>query len=188
MFASLSADPQVRQDVTFLAVHPPAMSAVVGALRGRTGTATIIVSLAPKLSIRDLSGRLGGFERLARVIPNAASMVGAGFNPVSLSSMLSPMDRERLLSLLRVLGQAPEVPEADLEAYAVLTAMGPTYFWPQWQALREVARGIGLSDVAADAGLRRARVLSRWSLLACALRRLLAVARGSSQLVVESAA
>jgi pyrroline-5-carboxylate reductase len=139
-----------RQDVTFLAVHPPAMSAVVGALRGRTGTATIIVSLAPKLSISDLNDLLGGFDRLARVIPNAASMVGAGFNPVAFSSTLAPMDRESLLSLLRVLGQAPEVPEADLEAYAVLTAMGPTYLWFQLYELMSLARSFGLSPGAAD--------------------------------------
>ena len=62
--------------------------------------------------------------------------------------------KSALLTLFSVLGEAPEVDERDLEAFAILTAMGPTYFWPQWQALREVARGLGLSGDSADAGLR----------------------------------
>lgn len=139
-----------RQDIAFLAVHPPAMKPVLGALRGRVGPDTIVVSLAPKLSIADMNGLLGGFDRIARVIPNAASIVGAGFNPVSFSPALPPVGRERLSSLLRGLGQAPEVPEADLESYAVLTAMGPTYFWFQLYELAAVARGFGLSASAAD--------------------------------------
>jgi pyrroline-5-carboxylate reductase len=110
----------------------------------------MVVSLAPKLSIADLGGLLGGFDRLARVIPNAASIVGAGFNPVSFSAALAPGERERLVRLLGVLGQAPEVPEQDLEAYAVLTAMGPTYLWFQLHELAALGCSFGLQPGAAD--------------------------------------
>jgi pyrroline-5-carboxylate reductase len=139
-----------RQDIAFLAVHPPALKAVLEALRGRVGPGTIVVSLAPKLNIAAISGLLDGFDRLARVIPNAASIVGAGFNPVSFSPALPSVDRERLSSLLRDLGEAPEVPEADLEAYAVLTAMGPTYLWFQLYEITSLARSFGLSPGAAE--------------------------------------
>lgn len=112
-------------------MHPPSLEAVLGALRGDTRADPVVVSLAPKLTIAELAALLGGFGRVARVIPNAASVVGAGFNPVSFSPSLSPAGRDALVGLLRPLGQAPEVPERDLEAYAVLTAMGPTYLWFQ---------------------------------------------------------
>ena len=46
------------------------------------------------------------------------------------------------------------VPEETLEAYAILTAMGPTYFWFQWQALRDLAGAFGLSSEATDRALR----------------------------------
>jgi len=51
-------------------------------------------------------------------------------------------------------GESPEVPEADLEAYAILTGMGPTYYWYQWQALREAAAQFGLSPDRADEALQ----------------------------------
>jgi pyrroline-5-carboxylate reductase len=46
------------------------------------------------------------------------------------------------------------VPEATLEAYAILAAMGPTYFWFQWQELRELAGTFGLERKEADRALR----------------------------------
>lgn len=42
-----------------------------------------------------------------------------------------------------------------LEAYAVLSAMGPTYLWFQLQALREVATGFGLSEAELAPALKR---------------------------------
>jgi pyrroline-5-carboxylate reductase len=45
------------------------------------------------------------------------------------------------------------VPEEHLEAYAVLTAMGPTYFWFQLRELQELGRSFGLPTAEVDAGL-----------------------------------
>jgi pyrroline-5-carboxylate reductase len=45
------------------------------------------------------------------------------------------------------------VPEEHLEAYAVLTAMGPTYLWFQLQQLRELGRSFGLPAAEVDGGL-----------------------------------
>ena len=60
--------------------------------------------------------------------------------------------RPLVLGLLAPLGEAPEVADEDLEAYAVLTAMGPTYLWQQLYALLDVAEGNGLApDAAAHA-------------------------------------
>jgi pyrroline-5-carboxylate reductase len=47
------------------------------------------------------------------------------------------------------------VAEEKLEAYALLSAMGPTYFWFQWQALREVALGLGLTEEEIVPALKR---------------------------------
>jgi pyrroline-5-carboxylate reductase len=42
------------------------------------------------------------------------------------------------------------VPEKDLEAYAMISAMGPTYMWFQWQTLRELGVSFGLDAAAAE--------------------------------------
>jgi pyrroline-5-carboxylate reductase len=97
---------------------------------------------------------LGADRQIARVIPNAPSLVGAGFNPVALGDGATSETRDLVLGMLAPLGQAPEVADDDLEAYAILTAMGPTYLWAQLYALTEVAVQAGLTPAAVATGLR----------------------------------
>jgi pyrroline-5-carboxylate reductase len=68
---------------------------------------------------------------------------------------LNPQDKNEVKQLLEPLGESPEVDEQKLEGYAVLTAMGPTYFWFQMQTLREIAIGFGLTPEEVNAGLKR---------------------------------
>jgi len=143
------------QDIVFLAVHPPVMAEVCAGIKGVLKPDALVISLAPKFTQAKLTELLGGFARLARVIPNAPSIIGAGYNPTSFAPGLSASDKSELTALLEPLGDCPEVPEPKLEAYAVLTAMGPTYLWFQLQALREVAAGFGLSDAEITPALKR---------------------------------
>jgi pyrroline-5-carboxylate reductase len=143
------------QDVVLLATHPP----VLAEAAGRAGTAlkatAILVSLAPKFTIEKLTALLGGFARIARSNPNAPSVVGAGFNPIVFGPALSAADRATVVALFAPLGDSPEIAEEKIEAFAVFTAMGPTYLWFQMQALRELAVSFGLTNAEANAGLKR---------------------------------
>jgi pyrroline-5-carboxylate reductase len=138
----------------FLALHPPALKAVLPVIAPRVRVDAVVVSLAPVLTLARLSEMLGGFARLARVLPNAPSLVGAGFNPMAFADGLPADARAGIEALLDGLGAHPVVPEETLEAYAVLSGMGPTYFWFQWQALRELASSFGLAPAEADRALR----------------------------------
>jgi len=143
------------QDIVFLAVHPPAVPEAVASIKSGIRPGALLVSLAPKFTTPKLSELLGGFARLARVIPNAPSVVNFGFNPVAFAPALGPSDKEAIRGLLTPLGECPEVLEEKLEAYAVLTAMAPTFFWFQLQALREVVSGFGLSEAEIAPALKR---------------------------------
>lgn len=134
----------VHQDLVFLAVHPPAIKDVAPAIRDALASDAILVSLAPKFTIAKLSEMLGGFSRIARVIPNAPSLVGRGFNPVAFAASLPADARQQVERLLAPLGAYLEVPEDQLEVYAVLAAMGPTYFWPQLYELKKLGEAFGL--------------------------------------------
>lgn len=143
------------QDIVFLAVHPPAMAEVLAGIKGSIKPSALVVSLAPKFTIAKLTELLGGFSRLARVIPNAPSVMNLGFNPVAFNPALSVTDKAELADLLKPLGDSPEVTESKLEGYALLSGMGATYLWFQLQALREVAAGFGLSDTDITPALKR---------------------------------
>ena len=64
------------QDLVLLAVHPPAIAEVLGRVKDSLEGAAVLVSLAPKFGMAKLSKLLGGFDRIARLIPNAPSIVG----------------------------------------------------------------------------------------------------------------
>jgi len=128
---------------------------VLPALRPALKPEALVVSLAPKFTLAKVGEMLGGTQRVARVIPNAPSIVGAGYNPLAFAAGASDMDRAALRGLLAPLGECPEVAEAKLEAYAILTAMGPTYFWFQLYELLALAESFGLSPAEAQTAAAR---------------------------------
>jgi pyrroline-5-carboxylate reductase len=140
-------------DVVFLALHPPALASLMPALRECLDAQSIVVSLAPKIPLSILRAGVGT-GRVVRMIPNAPSIIGRGYNPVAFAEGLDTAAREDLSVLFAPWGACPEVPEGDLEAYAILTGMGPTYFWYQWQALRDLAAQFGLSNGRRDEALQ----------------------------------
>jgi pyrroline-5-carboxylate reductase len=159
-FPSIEACPDANcraadQSVVLLGLHPPMFAESLPEIASTLKPDAIVVSLAPKVTITKLSAMLGGFDRIARVIPNAPSIVGSGFNPVAFGSALGEGDRAAILELLAPLGDAPVVDEASLEAYAITAAMGPTYFWFQLYELRELGRSFGLSEAAAAVAVER---------------------------------
>jgi pyrroline-5-carboxylate reductase len=86
--------------------------------------------------------------------PNAPSIVGAGFNPVVFAEGFPLVAREALLDLMAPLGASPQVSDSLIEACAVITAMGPTYFWFQFDALRQLAEAFGMEASFARGALR----------------------------------
>lgn len=144
-----------EQDVVLVGLHPPVIAEVAGEVRDHLRPDAIVVSLAPKIKIARMAELLGGFDRIARMNPNAPSYVGAGFNPIAFGPGLPASERQPLLELFAPLGESPVVEEATIEAYALTSAMGPTYLWFQLYELRELARSFGLSTAAAETAIDR---------------------------------
>jgi len=140
-------------DVVFLALHPPAMGGILEDIKAALKPDAILISLAPKWTIAKLSAALGGFNRIVRVIPNAPSVIGKGYNPLAFSPAITDDLKKEILRLFKDLGECPEVEENKLEAYAILSAMGPTYFWFQMQKLRELGTSFGLTEKETDKAL-----------------------------------
>lgn len=142
------------KDIVFIGVHPPAISDVLSQIQPSLRSETILVSLAPKFTIEDLSKLLNGFERIVRLIPNAPSIIGSGFNPIVFANHFSETEKSELISLFTAWGKCPEVIEKDLEKYVLLTAVGPTYFWFQWIELCNILESLGLSSEDTHQGLK----------------------------------
>lgn len=142
-------------DIVFLALHPPAIPSAADEIRFALQETAILISLAPKVTMSRLKEMLGGFDRIARMIPNACSIVNSGYNPICFSPTIAQDERREILDWLSSLGECPEVAEEKLEAYAILTGMGPTYFWFQWLELAELGKSFGLTAEESADGLKK---------------------------------
>lgn len=144
----------VQADLVLGALHPPAMNEVLPKMAGNLKPTAVFCSLAPKIKLSALQEKLGGFKRLARMNPNAPSIIGEGYNPISFGPELPSSARDDLMALLKPLGQSPEVDEKLLESYAVVSAMGPTYFGFQFAEVERLATTFGLDSSAAREAMR----------------------------------
>jgi len=142
-----------RLDVVFVALHAPTLRKALPEISGALTSSAVVVSLAPVVTLAELSRLLGGFGRVVRMIPNAPSLLGDGFNPTAYGPAITARDRALLAGIFSAFGRYPEVAEGKLEAYAVLTAMGPTYLWFQLEVLRSLGTSFGLSAEEAETGL-----------------------------------
>ena len=140
-----------NSEVLMIALHPPVVMDTLTKIKDIIKKETIIVSLAPKLTISKMSDQLGGFSNIARMNPSASTFVNKGVNPICFSTDMVAKKREFLIKMMRPLGFLPEVIESKIEAYAMISAMGHTYFFFQFQKLKELAVDFGMDDKEAKA-------------------------------------
>ncbi|HSD82695.1 MAG TPA: NAD(P)-binding domain-containing protein [Anaerolineae bacterium] len=70
------------QDIVFIGLHPPAFAGAFDEIKTNLKPGAIVVSLAPKVNLAKLSVGLGT-DKIARLIPNAPSIINEGYNPVA---------------------------------------------------------------------------------------------------------
>lgn len=133
-------------EVVFIATHPPVVLETLSRLKEEIDRQTILVSLAPKITIGKMKAVLEDFEAIARVNPSAPGIINEGINPVAVSDGMSDAQQETLFELLGYLGKVMIVNESKIEGYAVISAMGPTYFWFQLHKLKELAVSFGFEE------------------------------------------
>jgi pyrroline-5-carboxylate reductase len=141
-----SASEAAQQDLVFLALHPPVIMDTLELTRNQFKQGSVVISLAPKISIQKIASKLMNVINIVRLIPNATSIINEGYNPVCFSPEMSDWKKQSMLSLFRKLGHTFEVAEDKLESYAIISAMLPTYFWFQWKELIHIGSQIGLTE------------------------------------------
>ena len=140
-----SAETPARQDIVFLAVHPPVMMETLDRIKEVVNDDSVVISLAPKITLEKMDSVIPA-RKLIRMIPNATSFINKGYNPVTFHSSIAVDEKLILYKLLKVMGKTMEVDEDKLESYAIVSAMLPTYFWFQWEKLQDIGIQIGLNE------------------------------------------
>lgn len=133
-----------EMQIVIIAVHPPLVMEVLNHIKDVVTENTIIVSLAPKITLKKMASVLPT-KKLVRMIPNATSFVNEGFNPMVFRSEIDKKLKKRIKKLFKPLGKNFETEENKLESYAIVSAMLPTYFWFQWLEIERIAKVTGLT-------------------------------------------
>jgi pyrroline-5-carboxylate reductase len=133
-------------DLVFIALHPPVLIESLQRFKNDIKKNALVVSLAPKITIAKLQAAIPQTHNIARMNPNAGTYVKKGFNPVCFSNTFDKRMITEFTDMFKKFGKVPAVSENQIEAYAVISAMGHTYFWFQLQQLKELAQSFGLSE------------------------------------------
>ena len=134
------------KEIVIIALHPPAIPDTLNLISGYLTSETILGSLAPKISSTKFRQLVPNVKKLVRMIPNATSIINEGYNPIWFSDGFPSHDKETILQMMDFLGTTLEVEENQLEAYAIISAMAPTYFWFQWKKLTDLGVKYGMSE------------------------------------------
>jgi pyrroline-5-carboxylate reductase len=137
-------------DWVFIALHPPMLMQTITAIKNSVKKDAMVISLAPKITIEKIKSVLPDVPNIARMNPNAGSYVNKGYNPVFFAQSAEKSVINEFLEVFVKLGKVPVVPENQIEAYAMVSAMGHTYFWYQLQQLKELGLSYGLSESEAN--------------------------------------
>lgn len=143
-----------ESDIVFVSLHPPVIIDIISKISNFIKNNTIIISLAPKIKISKLKEIIKNSNKIVHMIPNAPSIINSGYNPVAFSDNISGKEKNELISFFNIFGEYQEVNEDLLEAYAIISAMGPTYFWYQLYELQNLAISFGLNEIDAKKAIK----------------------------------
>jgi pyrroline-5-carboxylate reductase len=141
-------------DIVIAALHPQAFLETAKDIASAVKKDSFVLSLVPKIRLGKTAELLGPSVHVARMNPNAPSLVNRGFNPVAYSPSCTADEKKMIEAVFGSLGEMPEVDDAQIEAFAVITAMGYTYLDYQCAELFELAKRFGIPADLASRGVR----------------------------------
>jgi pyrroline-5-carboxylate reductase len=142
--ATLTSPEIARADLLLLAAPPPAVCGIAESLAPQLGSGQTVVSFAAGVRLGWLETTLPSGVGVARVMPNAPSKVGRGFNPVSWGDRVSDEGKARVRAVVDTLGESLEVPEEQLSWWVGLSGATMRSLLPVLE---------GMADAGVEAGL-----------------------------------
>jgi len=143
------ADSVRDADAVLLVVKPQDMASVLAEVGSAINPAAVVVSFAAGKKIDFITSNLGKPNSVIRVMPNTATMVGAGMAAISLGVGVTPAQNKFVTGFLAKSGQVVEVAEELQDAVTATSGSGPAYFFAFVEAMVAGAEELGLSSEVA---------------------------------------
>ena len=147
--ATATLDEVARQDVVVVGLHPPVAAEILPKIARLASPRRDRAVARAETAFRQADTAAWRLRPTGAAEPECAVDRRPWYNPIAFADGLDATGRDTLRALIAPLGAAPEVDECTIEAYALISAMGPTYLWFQLELLRQMAIEFGLSETAA---------------------------------------
>ena len=134
-----------RSDVIILAVKPYQMSAMLEEIRPALDSSKIVISLAAAFSQEKLREGVAGICPVVRTMPNLPVIVGKGVFALCFDDpSLQDRQKEELLAMFQLMGQAVVLPESQFPAFSSLVGCGPAFVFLFMEGLLNAGITMGL--------------------------------------------
>ncbi|HEY80083.1 MAG TPA: hypothetical protein EYP25_04005 [Anaerolineae bacterium] len=138
------ADACCRADIWLLAAPPRATLDALHAFAPRLKEGQIVISFAAGVSMARLEAILPDSVAMARVMPNALSLIGRGVNPVAYGQACTLGVRTQVQAILNVLGDSIVIEDEQMDWAVGLTGASMRWLLPVLE---------GMTQAGVDAGL-----------------------------------
>jgi pyrroline-5-carboxylate reductase len=137
-------------DLVVMAVKPQQIYDAATALAAHVAGVPVVLSIAAGTRIADLSRWLGGYQRIARAMPNTPALIGAGISGVFAPIEVNAAGRKLAGRVLEAAGAVVWVDREDmLDAVTGVSGSGPAYVFYFLEGLEQAARELGFASTDA---------------------------------------
>lgn len=124
-------------DITFLSVKPDKYPSVIKEIKNFIKNETIVVSIAPSVSLSFLQDKLGKEVKLVRAMPNTPALVGMGITAICPNSLLNEEDIKFIEFIFSSFGEYEYVKEQLFPAVVGIAGSSPAYVYMFIEALAD---------------------------------------------------
>lgn len=135
-------------DFMLFATPPKVIPDLLRQLAPRLTPKQVVVSFAAALSLQKLQSLIPGIP-LARILPNAPSLIGRGMNPVAWGEAVTPKTKEGLRFILKALGQSLETPDERMNWCVGLTSAAMRSLLPVLEGMIQGGLEAGFTEAEA---------------------------------------
>lgn len=136
-------------DMVVIAVNPPQVPSVTGALKALLNRNAIVMSIAAGITIGALESQLGSDKKVVRMMPNTLSQSGNGFSAACINGNITPEDKEFITTVLDALGQTMYIQEEMFNTFTAFSCSGPLWLYKLVEGLIDAGVYVGFSRAQA---------------------------------------
>lgn len=137
-------------DIVFLTVKPQVYPTVLEEIKGALSPETVLVSVAPGISIAQIKETVGFDCKVIRTMPNTPLLLGQGAVAVCTASPVAESEFETVKQIFASSGMVAQIEEAQMDAVIAVHGSSPAYVFLMAKAVVDYAVS---EHIAYDAAL-----------------------------------